>query len=63
MGEIIRTITKRGEKVFHSQFKAQLYAAHPNIYVFIDILNKLQANTYEQWHVISNKGAFWQVQT
>ena len=31
---------------FHSQYNAQFYAVHPNIYVFIDVLNKLQANTY-----------------
>ena len=58
MGKIIRTTTERGKKsylwqnsrrtnkaaeAFHSQFKAQFYAAQPNIFVFIDVLNKLQA--------------------
>ena len=33
-------------EVFHSQYNAQFYAVHPNINVFTDVLNKLQANTY-----------------
>ena len=32
-------------EAFHSQYNAQFYAAHPNIYVFINVINKLQANT------------------
>ena len=37
--------TSNAAETFHSQLNAQFYAAHPNIYVFIDVLNKLQANT------------------
>ena len=33
-------------EAFHSQYNAQFYAAHPNIYFFIDVLNTLQVNTY-----------------
>ena len=39
-------LSKMYSEVFHSQYNAQFYAAHPNINVFIDALNKLQANTY-----------------
>ena len=32
--------TNNATEAFHSQYNAQLYAAHPNKYVFIDVLNR-----------------------
>jgi hypothetical protein len=33
-------------EAFHSKFNALFYSAHPNIFVFIDILKNVQKDTY-----------------
>ena len=38
--------TNNSAEVFHSQFNAQFYSAQPAIFVFMDVLQKLQAKTY-----------------
>ena len=31
---------------FHSHYNEQFYSHHPNIYIFIDVIKKIQATTY-----------------
>ena len=38
--------TNNGTESFHAHFNGQFYSAHPTIFVFIDILKKVQATTY-----------------
>ena len=38
--------TNNGPEAFHSHFNQQFYAAHPSIFVFMDVLLKLQTVTY-----------------
>ena len=33
-------------EAFHSHFNAQFYSAHPSLFVFMDVLQKVQATTY-----------------
>ena len=35
-----------GPQSFHSHFSEQSYAAHPSIFIFFDVLKKLQFTTY-----------------
>jgi hypothetical protein len=35
-----------GSESFHSHYNEQFYSHHPNIYIFIDVIKKIQATTY-----------------
>ena len=38
--------TNNAAEAFQSHYNAQFYAAHPNIYIFLDVISKMQANAY-----------------
>ena len=38
--------TNNSTEAFHSLFNAQFYSAHPSLFVFMDVLQKVQATTY-----------------
>ena len=38
--------TNNSTEAFHSHFNAQFYSAHPSSFVFMDLLQKVQATTY-----------------
>ncbi|XP_071176290.1 uncharacterized protein [Mytilus edulis] len=38
--------TNNGPESFHSHYNEQFYSHHPNIYVFMDVIKKIQAVTY-----------------
>jgi len=38
--------TNNGSESFHSHYNEQFYSHHPNIYIFIDVIKKIQATTY-----------------
>jgi hypothetical protein len=38
--------TTNGAESFHGHLNAQFYSAHPNIYVFVETLLRIQASTY-----------------
>jgi hypothetical protein len=38
--------TNNAAESFHSHFNAQFYSAHPSIFVFMDVIQKLQPDTY-----------------
>lgn len=40
------TRTTNSCEAFHSKFNALFYSAHPNIFVFIDVLKNIQKDTY-----------------
>ena len=38
--------TNNSAEAFHSHFNAQFYSAHPSLFVFMDVLQNVQATTY-----------------
>ena len=48
--------TNNGSESFHAHFNEQFYVHHPTIYIFIDVITKLQATTYIKFR-FSDKSA------
>jgi hypothetical protein len=43
------TVTQRttnGAESFHTHYNEQFYAAHPTIFIFLDVLSKIKTTTY-----------------
>jgi hypothetical protein len=38
--------TTNGAESFHAHYNEQFYAAHPTIFIFLDVLSKIQTTTY-----------------
>ena len=38
--------TNNGPEAFHSKLNSHLHASHPNIFLFFDVIKKMQATTY-----------------
>ena len=38
--------TNNGPESFHSKLSAHFYASHPNVFLFVDVIKKMQATTY-----------------
>ena len=38
--------TTNGHESFHSHLNAQFYACHPSIFIFLDVLLKIQTTSY-----------------
>ena len=38
--------TTNGPESFHSHFNSQFYASHPSIFIFLNVLQKIQTTTY-----------------
>jgi len=38
--------TNNGAESYHSHLNAEFYVKHPNIYLFVDVLNKIQQTAY-----------------
>ena len=38
--------TNNGAEAYHSHLNAEFYVKHPNIYIFVDVLKKIQSTTY-----------------
>jgi len=38
--------TNNGAESYHSRLNAEFYAKHPNIYMFVDVLKKIQQSAY-----------------
>lgn len=38
--------TNNGPESFHYKLNAHIYASHPNIFLFVDVIKKMKATTY-----------------
>jgi hypothetical protein len=38
--------TTNGAELFHAHYNEQFYAVHPTIFIFLDVLSKIQTTTY-----------------
>jgi hypothetical protein len=47
--------TNNGTESFHAHFNEQFYSAHPTIFIFIDVLQKVQAATYIKMRSMDNQ--------
>jgi hypothetical protein len=46
--------TNNGAESFHARFNEQFYIHHPTIFIFIDVLTKIEATTYIKIRAIDN---------
>jgi hypothetical protein len=46
--------TNNGAESFHAHFNEQFYIHHPTIFIFIDVLTKIEATTYIKIRAIDN---------
>ena len=44
-----------GAESYHSHLNAEFYVKHPNIYVFVDVLKKIQRTAYVSMHSMSQQ--------
>ena len=45
-GHLFQTVVVLEQITFHAHFNAQFYARHPNIFIFLDLLQQIQTSTY-----------------
>ena len=45
--------TNNGAESYHSHLNAEFYAKHPNIYMFVDVLKKIQQSAYVSMNSLS----------
>jgi hypothetical protein len=47
--------TNNGTESFHAHFNEQFYSAHPTIFIFTDVLRKVQTATYIKMRSMDNQ--------
>jgi len=47
--------TNNGAESYHSHLNAEFYAKHPNIYMFFDVLKKIQQSAYVSMNSLSQR--------
>jgi len=45
--------TNNGAEAYHSHLNAEFYVKHPNIYMFVDVLKKVQQTAYVAMNSVS----------
>ena len=45
--------TNNGAEAYHSHLNAEFYVKHPNIYMFVDVLKKVQQTAYVAMNSLS----------
>jgi len=45
--------TNNGAESYHRHLNAEFYAKHPNIYMFVDVLKKIQQSAYVSMNSLS----------
>ena len=53
--DLLFPYTKNDTESYHSHLNAEFYVKHPNIYVFVDVLKKIQQTTYVSMNSMSHR--------
>jgi len=54
--------TNNGTESFHAHFNEQFYSAHPTIFIFTDVLRKVQAATYIKMRSMDNQAPICRIE-
>ena len=49
--------TNNGPESFHSHYNEQFYSHHPNVFIFVDVIKKIQATTYVKMRTLGMPAA------
>ena len=53
--DLLFPYTNNGVESYHSHLNAEFYVKHPNIYVFVGVLKKIQQTTYVSMNSMSQQ--------